>query len=62
MSDSDHKRLKEYVGYIWIGNEPGQRINVWAESADEAARKVEAEYGEGHPFSIRNPDDAERKR
>ena len=37
---------KEYVGYIWIGDEPGKRLSVWAQSADEATRMVVAEYGD----------------
>ncbi len=62
MSDQESSELKEYVGYIWIGDEPGMRISVWARSADDAIRIVEEKYGQGHPFSIRNIDDAERPR
>ncbi len=62
MSESEGKELKEYVGYIWIDDEPGQRISVWARSAEEAVQKVQAEHGEGYPFSIRNAEDAKRKR
>ena len=53
---------KEYVGYIWIGDEAGMRLSVWARSADEAGRKVVAEYGDDHVYSIRNEDDANRPR
>ncbi|HEX7135631.1 MAG TPA: hypothetical protein VF228_23845 [Iamia sp.] len=53
--------MKEYVGYIWIGDAPGTRISVWAEDSAEAMRLVEAEYGTGHPYSIANLDDAENK-
>lgn len=62
MSDSASTEVKEYVGYIWINDEPGKRISVWARSADEAMRKVEDEFGDGHPYSIRNADDAQMER
>lgn len=54
--------LKEYVGYIWIGDAPGLRLSVWARSANEAVALVEAEHGEGHPLSLRNEEDACRPR
>jgi hypothetical protein len=53
---------KEYVGYISIGDEPGERLSVWARSADEAGRNVVAEYGKGHAYSIWNEDDAQKPR
>lgn len=53
---------KEYVGYIWINDEPGQRLSVWARSSGEARRKVEEEYGEGHVCSIWNEEDSNRPR
>jgi hypothetical protein len=46
--------LKTYVGFIWIGDEPGVRLNVSAQSLDEAMAAVEAEYGEGHVVSLWN--------
>lgn len=53
---------KEYVGYIWIDDEPGIRLSVMARDAEEAQRLVITEHGDGHPFSIWNEDDAERPR
>ena len=55
-------REKEYVGYIWIDDRPGERLSVWARSANEAGTKVVAAYGEGHVYSIRNEEDAQRPR
>lgn len=54
--------LKEYIGYIWIGDEPGIRLSIWARDADDAVALVEAEHGEGHEMSIWNEDDASRPR
>ncbi len=54
--------LKEYVGYIWIGAEPGKRISVVAQGPAEAKSLVDAEYGEGHVTSIWNEADANRPR
>jgi hypothetical protein len=62
MSEPELGPLKEYVGYIWVADTPGKRISVWARSAEEASRLVEAEYGEGHPYSIRNERDANKPR
>ena len=62
MSEPEPGPAKEYVGYIWIGDAPGRRISLWARSATEACQMVEAEYGEGHPYSISNEEDAERPR
>jgi len=50
--------LKEYIGYIWIGDEPGVRLSVWARDPHEATALVEAEYGKGHVMSIWNEGDA----
>lgn len=50
--------LKEYVGYIWIGEEPGLRLSVWAHTSTEAGNLVEEEYGRGHPYTLRNDEDA----
>ncbi len=62
MNEPELGPLKEFVGYIWIADAPGKRLSVWARTADEASRMVEAEYGEGHPYSIRNEADASKPR
>ncbi len=54
--------LKEYVGIIWIGDDPGIRFTLWARSADEARGKVEERYGEGHVSTVYNEADAHRPR
>jgi hypothetical protein len=54
--------VKDYVGYIWIGDEPGLRLTVQARTADEARSLVEVEYGEGHTISLWNEEDAQRPR
>jgi len=55
-------RVKLYVGVIWIGDQPGRRLSVWAENPEAAQEQVEAEYGKGHVFTLRNEEDAERPR
>jgi hypothetical protein len=62
MTGPEDSPLREYVGFIWIGDEPGVRLSVWARSADAARELVEAEYGSGHPYSIWNEEDASRPR
>lgn len=61
-SSSDDFPLKEYVGFIWIGEEPGVRLSIMARSADEASGFVEAEYGSGHVYSLWNEEDSARPR
>jgi hypothetical protein len=53
---------KTYVGFSWIGNEPGIRLRVSAESPGEARAVVEAEFGSGHVISLWNEDDASKPR
>jgi hypothetical protein len=60
--DANAGPLNEYVGVIWIGDEPGKRLNVWARSGAEARDQVVAEYGEGHVITLQNEDDASRPR
>jgi hypothetical protein len=54
--------MKTYVGYIWIGDEPGVRLSVSARSPDEAMAAVAAEYGEGHVVSLWSEEDAAKPR
>jgi hypothetical protein len=56
--------VKVYKAIIWVDdpNEPGQRVSVLAESADDARKKLEAEYGEGHVFNLHNEEDVSRPR
>lgn len=61
-SGPEQSPLKEYVGFIWIGEEPGVRLSVMARSAAEAIVLVEAEYGSGHVYSLWNEEDASRPR
>lgn len=55
-------RLKKYVGIIWIGEEPGLRVIIWAKSSTEAGQKLREEYGDGHPYTLTNEESAERLR
>ncbi len=54
--------LKEFVGFIWIEDEPGLRLRVVARTAEEAREAIIAEHGEGHAISLWNEDDASRPR
>jgi hypothetical protein len=62
MEDDFEMQLKEYVGFIWIEDQPGIRLSVWAIDGDDAWNQVIAEYGEGHVISIWNEGDATRPR
>lgn len=53
---------KTYIGFIWIGDQPGTRLMISAESPDEAMAAVEAQYGERHVVSLWNENDASGER
>ena len=54
--------LREFVGFIWIADEPALRLSVMARSVEEAREKVIAEHGEGHAISLWNDQDASKPR
>jgi hypothetical protein len=56
--------VKTYKAVIWTpeSSEPGRRVNVVANSLQDARDKLEAEYGEGTVFDLHNEDDAARPR
>ena len=60
--DAHGDALKEYVGMIWIGDQPGKRLRLSAHSLAEAEEAVEQTYGQGHVISLYNEDDANRPR
>ena len=62
LGDGERSRSREYVGFVWIGEEPGVRLSVSAHSLDEAVAIVEEKYGQGHMISIWNPEDASKSR
>ncbi len=58
------KKMKAYKAMIWDDDpeKPGRRVSVLAESLDDAKKKLEEEYGEGHVFYLHNEEDAARPR
>ncbi|WP_332643757.1 hypothetical protein [Aeromicrobium sp.] len=49
--------LREYIGFIWIDEEPGHRLRVLASSLEDARAQVVAEFGDG-VISLHNEDGA----
>jgi hypothetical protein len=60
--EREARRLKRYVGYVWIGDQPGMRLDIVAYNADEARAEVEALYGQGHVVSLWNEEDRNKPR
>jgi hypothetical protein len=54
--------VRPYVGFIWIADAPGVRLNIVATSLDAARQLVVDTYGEGHVISLRNEEDAAKPR
>jgi hypothetical protein len=55
-------RVKEYRAIVWIGDEPGKRVTVQAEDAEDAGERLRAEYGDDAVFTAWNEEDARRPR
>ena len=53
---------REYVGLIWIGDDPGIRLSIWAPTGVAAMAKVVELYGEGHVITLTNEANARRPR
>lgn len=62
LTSREGAALREYIGFIWIGDDPGTRLRILAESLAGAQRQVEEKYGEGHVVSLWNEDDASAPR
>jgi hypothetical protein len=62
MKGTPTEPTREFVGFIWIGEDPAIRLAVQARSVDEARAIVIGEYGEGHRISLWNEDDARKLR
>jgi hypothetical protein len=54
--------MREYVGVIWIDDEPGERFSFLARSGEEAEEQLKSKYGEGHQYTLYNEEDRDRKR
>ncbi len=62
MSNEQSAPLREYVGIIWIGDQPGIRVRILAASGEEAEALLIEQYGEGHAYTLRNEEDATKPR
>jgi len=53
-----------FKAMIWISdtNEPGKRVNVFAENLVEAKKLLENEYGEGNVFNLHSEVDDDKIR
>lgn len=58
MSNERDLPLREYVGMIWVEDQPGVRLKVMASSLEEARELVIDEYGDGHVISLWHEGDA----
>lgn len=58
------RECREYHAIIWTKDpkEPGRRVSVLATSLEEAKSDLEAEYGVGTVYYLRNLEDADRPR
>ncbi|WP_431913607.1 hypothetical protein [Micromonospora carbonacea] len=54
--------MREYMGFVWIADQPGIRLRLLASSPEDARARVVEEYGEGHVISLWNGEDASKPR
>ncbi len=62
MSTDTQGPLREYVGIIWIAENPGERFTILAPSLDAAETEMIRIYGPGHAYTLYNEDDAKKPR
>jgi hypothetical protein len=57
------ERVRAYDAIVWTSDDqPGLRVQVLAQSLQEAAEKLEAEYGKEAIFTLTDPDQRLRLR
>jgi hypothetical protein len=55
--------MKVYQAIIWDDPaKPGRRVSIFAENLQDAKKRLEEEYGEGHVFNLLTEEDAVRPR
>jgi hypothetical protein len=63
MEEEPRNTERLYCGVIWCKNDvPGERFEIFAANLDEAKRIMEERFGEGHIYTLYNPEDAEKLR
>ena len=62
--DEQTVKMKTYEAMVWANgpDQPGQRASVRARSLEDARERLEARYGKGSVFNLRNEEDAARPR
>lgn len=54
--------MREYKAIIWIADNPGKRVTMFANDLGEARNILEQLYGKGTVFDLHNEEDAEKPR
>jgi hypothetical protein len=56
--------MKTYHAIVWVDGpeQPGKRVVLIAENLDEAREKLEAEYGKNCEYTLKNEEDAAKRR
>ena len=54
--------MKEFTGFVWVGDQPGIRLEILAPSFEEAKALVRETYGEGCFISLTDVEAANRPR
>ena len=58
------RNARPYKAMIWTPDQqvPGKEVEIVADSLDDAKEKLEAEYGKGNVYYLRNEEDAAKPR
>jgi len=58
----DSKAKRPYKAIVWVGEKPGERVEVFAFDSKEARSIIEEMYGREAVVSLWNEEDANRPR
>ena len=59
---TNHLEQRLYKAIVWVGEKPGERVEVFALSLEEAGAIIKDKYGSEAVVSLWNEEDAEKPR
>lgn len=62
MTIVNNEAPRNYKAMVWVGSRPGERVEVVAQTIEEAAVLLRQRFGEGAVVSLWNEDDANAPR
>jgi len=57
-----HDMYRQYKALVWVGDDPGIRVELYARNLEEATLQLKERYGREAVISLWNDDDAQKPR